>query len=230
MIERALVAVLVPAYNEERHLAAFLDRLAQERLHVLVVDDGSTDGTSEIARSKGVETVRLERNGGKGAALREGFRRLAGRGFEWIVIMDGDGQHLPSDIGGFLRAAAAAPGSVVNGNRLDDPRGMPAVRKWTNLTMSAVISAMARTRIRDSQCGFKMLPAAFLRRAELRCDRFEIEDEILLEAARLGFGITHAPVTSVYGNEDSHIHPLRDTARFLRFVLRRLASGRKRGV
>jgi glycosyltransferase involved in cell wall biosynthesis len=222
MIPREKVAVLIPVYNEAAGLGPVLDRLKTLGLRVCVVDDGSTDGSGDIARGRGVETLAQEPNAGKGAALRRGFRHLADGTCAWIVVMDGDGQHRPEEIPRFLEKAASGDYGVVNGDRLGDPRGMPALRLFTNRLMSFVVGLVAGQRIPDTQCGFKMLSADFVRRAHLGCDRFEIEDELLLEAARLKYKITSVPVTTVYADERSHIRPFRDTVRFLRFISGRI--------
>ena len=217
------VAVLVPVYNEARFLGGFLERLKLQGLHVLVVDDGSTDGSLEVAGSYGAETLSLPVNSGKGSALRAGFSRLLEQGFDWIIVMDGDGQHRPEEIPRFLRfleEAAEGGFGIINGTRLENPKGMPLVRLLTNRFMSYMVGRIAGQPIRDSQCGYKMLSADFIRCAELHSNRFEIEDELLLEAVRLKYKIAFVPVTTVYGEEDSHIRPMTDTVRFLRFVAR----------
>lgn len=224
MIPRERVAVLVPVFNEARHLGVFLDRLKAQGIFALVVDDGSRDDSGNVARAKGFEVLALGANRGKGGALRAGFAELIRRGFEWIVILDGDGQHRPEEIPLFLEKASADGHGVLNGSRLANPAGMPAVRLLTNRFMSWIIGSLARQRIEDTQCGYKMLSRAFLKQAVLKSDRFEIESEILLEAGRLGFAIASVPIMSVYGEEKSHIRPARDTLRFIRFVIKRIIS------
>lgn len=211
-------AALVPVYNEGPVLGPFLDALKIQGLEILVVDDGSTDGSGAVAAGKGIPTIVLERNSGKGEALRRGFEELVRQGAGWIAILDGDGQHRPDEIPRFFEKARSGDFGIVNGNRLDRPERMPFVRFWTNTLMSMVLSAIAGQRILDSQCGFKLVAADFLKKADLRCRRFEIESELLLEAARLKFRIGSVPVTSVYGTEHSHVRPLRDTVRFFRFL------------
>lgn len=220
MIDRTKIAVLTPLYNEAEVLANFLDRLKKQGLPLLVVDDGSTDGSLAIAREKGVEVLSLRVNQGKGNALRLGFRRLCNRGFEWVVILDSDGQHFPEEIPHFITMAETGEFGLLNGNRFSRPNGMPLLRLVTNHVMSLITSLLAGQRIWDSQCGFKMLSAKLLRASQLRSQYFEIEAELLLEAARKGSKIGYVPITSSYGAETSHIRPLKDTIRFLQFIFR----------
>jgi len=227
------VAALLPVYNEAAHLRGVLERLKRQRLHVLVVDDGSTDGSSEIAVQSRVETLALGENYGKGYALRKGFEALCGRSFDWVLILDADGQHLPEEIPSFIAAAETGRYDFINGNRLGKSGNMPPVRYWTNRVMSGMISLLVGQKVRDVQCGFKMFSAQYVKRARLMADRFEIEDDLVLEAGRLGFRIGHVPVSTVYGKEVSKIRPVRDTLRFIGFIMKwiwrvRVVEGLKR--
>ena len=150
-------AALIPAYCEERHLGGVVTAVRMEVEAVLVVDDGSPDRTGETAAAAGAEVLRHERNLGKGAALKSGFRHLWARGFDAVVMLDGDGQHLPAEITRFRAAAEAEPATGLwVGNRMDDARVMPRTRRWTNRFMSALLSRVAGRRIPDSQCGFRL--------------------------------------------------------------------------
>src|SRR5688572_22690365 len=104
--DRHNVAALIPCYFEERHIRDVATRTCAQLEQVLVIDDGSTDRTSEEARAAGAQVIRHERNQGKGGAIKTGLRELTARpGVEWILILDGDGQHLPEEIPHFLDAA-----------------------------------------------------------------------------------------------------------------------------
>jgi len=214
----ARVAALLPVYNESRHLPDLISRLKAQKLHILVVDDGSSDGSADIVQSYDVDVLRLDKNSGKGKALKAGFERLAKGSFDWILILDADGQHLPEEIPNFLKEAGMTEAAVFNGNRLEHPDRMPWIRYWTNCFMSSILSRMLRQEVRDSQCGYKLISTEFLRKARLSAEQFEIEANLLLEAGRLQYKIKNVPITSVYGKEVSHIHPVRDTFRFIRFL------------
>jgi glycosyltransferase involved in cell wall biosynthesis len=220
---RANVAALIPAYFEEKHIRDVAGRARAQLDVVLVVDDGSTDKTADEARAAAVEVVRYEKNAGKGAAIKTGLRMLLERAsVEFILILDGDGQHLPEEIPNFLTAANETGAPMVVGNRMDDVRKMPFVRKCTNRYMSWTISRVIGQRVPDTQCGFRMfarsLAAEFL---SVASTAFDFETEMLAMAARKGCRIAAAKVSTVYGDEVSKIHPWRDTVKFFK-LLRRL--------
>lgn len=218
--DRRNVAALIPCYFEEKHIRDVAGRTRAQLESVLVVDDGSTDRTSNEAREAGAEVIRHEKNQGKGAAIKTGLRELTSRdGVEWVLILDGDGQHLPEEIPHFFAAANGHGAAMIVGNRMSDTRTMPLVRKLTNLTMSGLISAIIGQRVPDSQCGFRMfrkdLASAFV---DVPSSNFDFESEMLAIAARRGVKIAAATVSTVYGDERSKIHPVRDTIRFFQLL------------
>ena len=137
------IAVLAPVYNEADHLAAFLERLKHQGYPILVVDDGSSDRSAQIARAKNVDLIVFSGNQGKGNALRAGFRQLLAKGMEWIIIMDSDGQHLAEEIPIFIAKAREGGYGIINGNRLWRPLGMPGLRLFVNHLMSGIVSLLA---------------------------------------------------------------------------------------
>jgi glycosyltransferase involved in cell wall biosynthesis len=221
--------VILPAYNAAAHLAAVIAdiRRIDPSLRILVVDDGSADGTGDVARAAGAELAVHDPNRGKGAALATGFAWALAAGLDWVYTMDADGQHPPAEMR-VLRAEAERGGwDVVVGNRLDDAPNMPWLRKRTNEFTSWVVSRMAGTRIPDSQNGYRLFRVACLRGLRLRTTRYDTESEILVRLARRGCRIGAAPVSTIYGTEKSSIRPLLDTYRFFRLVAVLSASRRE---
>jgi glycosyltransferase involved in cell wall biosynthesis len=216
------VAAVIPAYNPGPVLGRVATAAASElgADSVFVIDDGATDGSIAHAREAKVHVVAHPANRGKGAALRTGFAAALTAGADWVFTLDADGQHDPREMGGFLAVAARGRYQVLVGNRMADTRDMPWLRLFANRATSAVVSLLAGQRIADSQSGYRLIAAPVLAALGLRYDRFEAESEILVKAARAGFRIGGVPIRTIYGEEKSNIHPLRDTIRFVGLVAR----------
>ncbi|MBP7089121.1 MAG: glycosyltransferase family 2 protein, partial [Candidatus Omnitrophica bacterium] len=182
--------------------------------------------TYALAKEKADLVIRNERNLGKGMSLSRGISHLfANEEFDYIIMMDADGQHSPSDLGKFLEAARHGKDFVV-GNRMQKHLGMPLVRVITNKFMSWLISLIARQKIPDSQCGFRLIKREVLEKIIIKTQKFEIESEVLVKAARLGFKIESIPIRSIYSKSlRSKIQPLIDSIRFIKFLFR-LKNGR----
>jgi glycosyltransferase involved in cell wall biosynthesis len=214
------VAVILPAYQEAGRVGGVVRGCLKHTAKVLVVDDCSPDCTSVQAAEAGAEVIRHTTNRGKGAALKTGFGHLLVLGFTHAIAMDADGQHDPECIPGFI-AAVTAPGVLlVLGNRFNDVRGMPFLRRITNRLMSWLISLICRTPVPDSQCGFRLVRLDNPVLYSAKADHFEYESEVLILTARAGGRIVTVPVPTTYGDEQSKIRPWADTKRFLLLLLR----------
>ncbi|MCK9595454.1 MAG: glycosyltransferase family 2 protein [Candidatus Omnitrophica bacterium] len=218
--------VLIPTHNEAKNIAALVENIRGQKMDILVIDDGSSDNTAGLAEDNGAEVIKNPRNLGKGASLIKGFEHILTAGFDACITMDGDGQHRPEEISSFIQEAANSDAGIIIGNRMAKSANMPLIRVFTNKFMSWLISKIARQDICDSQCGFRLIRKEVLKKIKLHSAKFEIESEIIIEASRNGFKIASVPITSVYINETSHINPVTDTLRFLRFLYKRV-SGRR---
>ena len=213
------LCVLIPTYNESKAIGKLVTLVRKWGLDVLVVDDGSQDNTAGIAREKDAAVIEHKKNMGKGASLKAGFEYALRNGYEAVVIMDGDGQHNPEDIGRFIKSAETTDSDLIVGNRMNNPRAMPFVRRITNRWMSNYISRICGQEIPDTQCGFRLIKRRVIEKVRLISSKYETESEILIRAGRDNFKITSIPIKSVYNNEVSTIHPLVDSFRFIRLVL-----------
>ncbi|MDI6606461.1 MAG: glycosyltransferase family 2 protein, partial [Candidatus Omnitrophota bacterium] len=181
--------IIIPTYNEAGAIGDLVEKIRRQDLDVVVVDDGSEDNTSGIAREKGAVVLRNPRNEGKGASLKEGFNFALGEDYDAVITMDGDGQHRPDDIPYFMRLAKYSEGGIFIGNRMSKARNMPLPRLWTNKFMSWLISVIVKQRIPDTQCGFRLIKKDVLKKVRLKTSKYETESEILIRAARAGFRI-----------------------------------------
>lgn len=212
--------VIIPAFNESEAIAGLIGRISQSGLEVIIIDDGSTDDTAKIAQACGAKVLRNESNLGKGASLIKGYNYAVAQGFEAVISMDGDGQHSCDDIKAFIRKAQTSQSAVIVGNRMGRAKNMPLVRFLTNCFVSKLISIIIRQNVPDTQCGFRLLKKEALARLDLSASKYEIDSEVLIKAARLGFKIESIPIQTIYSGQKSQINPFIDTLRFLRFIIR----------
>jgi glycosyltransferase involved in cell wall biosynthesis len=217
----AKVAAVIPAYNEEKHIGEVVRRTRQKLDNVLVVDDGSADKTAERAREAGAEVIVHEINRGKGETIKTGLRHWLDRQVDFVIILDADGQHRPEEIDRFVTAALSADEpKLILGNRMNDVSSMPFVRRKVNRWMSEQISALCGQTIPDTQCGFRLLHRQLIPELLGGSERFDYETEMLIIASRKGFRIGSVPISTVYSDEVSSIHPVRDTIRFFKLMRR----------
>jgi glycosyltransferase involved in cell wall biosynthesis len=184
---------------------------------VLVVDDGSTDETALLAKSAGATVIRHERNCGKGAALRSGLSQLFKQGFEWAVTLDGDGQHAPEDLTELLRCAERTGALLVIGNRMDNARALPWLRRQVNRWMSRKLSRLAGRHLPDTQCGLRLIHLGTWAALPLKTERFEVESETLMAFLAAGGRVEFVPIHVMRSSRSSHIHPVTDSLRWLRW-------------
>ncbi len=223
------ICVLIPGYNVEPTIADVVRVSRRHTAEVIVVDDGSRDGTDDAARAAGASVIRHARNLGKGAALRTGFDYVLRGMYDAVVTVDGDGQHNPADIPKLILAAETGKYDIVIGARMEDTQSMPRIRRWTNWATSRIVSGLSGQAVTDSQSGFRLIRVGVLKRVRLRTTRYDIEPELLIQAARRGFRIGETPVQTIYRTERSHINPLWDTLRFLKLAARSWLFRRPRG-
>jgi glycosyltransferase involved in cell wall biosynthesis len=204
---------LIPAFNEAGSIADVVAGLRGAVSHVIVVDDGSTDGTAERARAAGAEVLEHAVNRGKGEAVRTGLARIRSGSFTHVLLLDGDMQHLPAEAPRLLDAAANTGADLVLGERRFTRADMPASRYHANRIGSRVLGWFIGAPVEDTQCGFRVFKVEALRRITLSARGYEIETEMLVKVRRRGARLTSVPVTAVYAGQRSKLRPVRDTTR-----------------
>jgi len=223
------VIAVIPAYNAETTIAAVVRKILKKVGQCIVVDDGSSDKTGDEAIAAGAELIVHVSNRGKGAAVRTALNALRKKSYKYAILLDADGQHLPGEIARFVQAAYRRKAQVVCGNRMNNPEGMPLIRRATNKFMSKIVSMLCGVNLSDTQCGYRLLSRKAVESLKLKKSNFEVDTDILFQTARNGFKVTEVTISSVYAaDHSSHIHPLRDTFRFLKLVFGLLISREKK--
>ena len=226
---RPTILALIPAHDEAPRIGAVVEA-AIAHVPVLVVDDGSSDETSTVAEAAGATVLRQVPNQGKGAALRAGFARAIADGVLAVVTLDGDGQHDPAELPGFLEAERVHPVELIVGKR--DFGRMPLVRRLSNVLGTLLLSAAVGRWIPDNQSGYRLVGRRLM--AEMlasREDGFAFEVEMIAVCLREGWPIRWVPITTIYGDERSHIRPLHHLREFMAVAVRarRIVRGGRGG-
>jgi len=214
------IAAAIPAYQAAPSVGAVVRGVLRELPEVLVVDDGSTDATAAEARRAGARVLSFPRNRGKGAALAAAFRDLFARGFDGVLTLDADGQHLPAEIPKILAAAGEA--DLVLGIRDHLFAEMSPLRRASNRLSSRAISFAAGQCFTDIQTGFRYYSRRLIAEVGFPEARFEAESAVVVRAARRGFKVITVPVRLGFadGRTTSHYRPLIDSLRIAGAVTR----------
>ncbi|HEX2061700.1 MAG TPA: glycosyltransferase family 2 protein [Thermoanaerobaculia bacterium] len=215
-------AVIIPALNAERTLPRVVIEARRQLEPVIVIDDGSTDATGAVARAVGATVLRHDVNRGKGGALKTGFAWALENGFDGVITLDADGQHLPGEIPKFIAARAETGADLIIGGRSHLFHGMLPRRRNANRFSAWCIAKASGANISDSQSGFRFYSASLLRTLKLRTNGFDMESEVIVRAGRKGYRIVTIPIELgfVDGLSTSHYKPLKDTLRIAWTVTR----------
>ncbi len=220
------VAVVIPALNEERAIRRVVSEALAICSRLILIDDGSSDQTLARVADLPIERIHHPRPLGKGHSLREGFRRARELGFDAVLSMDGDGQHLAADIPRLLAAARAHPEHIVIGARIRNKESQPAARRRANAVADWGISWGCGIPVADTQSGQRYYPLAALELAEsLTAEDFVFEAALLIAATReRALGVVSVPIDSRYegGSRGSHFRPVRDVTRITWYTIRRV--------
>ena len=215
------IGVVVPAYDAEKTIASVIRSLIGhgfEKDNIIVVNDGSSDRTAEMVREHGVTLLNHEKNLGKGAAMRNGFDLACKKNLRKILVIDADAQHEVTEIDAFLKMNGRY--DITIGERKDIRRLMPFDRLLTNQVVNLVVSLLSGVRTTDVQCGFRYIDLRVFEEITLKTNRYEVESEMVVKAARRKFSVGFVPISTIYAGEMSHINPLIDTARFVCMAVR----------
>ncbi len=195
--------VIIPAFNEEVAISSIVKRSMKYADEVLVVDDGSTDRTFQIAKDAGARVIKHYNNLGKGISLKDAFAEV--KGYDIVVTIDGDGQHNPDEIPDLIRPILENRADLVNGSRyldgFDDET--PAYRRVGQRVLDIATNVTSGTHVTDSQSGFRAFSGKTIPYFRFRDTGFGIESEMLADAAENNFRIVEVPITVRYDVENS---------------------------
>ena len=228
MLDRTRIAVVIPALNEALRIRGVVEGALAECPNVIVIDDGSDDGTADQLADLPIMLLRHPQRCGKGASLRDGFAEALRRGYDAIVTMDGDGQHAAVDIPRLVQAAQHHPGQIIIGARLRKRALQPTYRRLANHFGDWGIAWGTGYQIADTQSGQRLYPAAVAALTDVPGEDFVFEAQILISAAQqLGTRCVSVPIesryVSVHSDEQfrpSHFKPVRDFMRITLHVAR----------
>lgn len=223
-------AILIPALNESLRIREVVEGALRHSSHVIVIDDGSTDDTVAQIQDLPIELIRNEQRGGKGAAMRTGFKAALNRPVDGVLTMDGDGQHLADDIPRLLAAAHAHREYIVIGARLKKRSQQPIHRRLANEFGDWGIAWATGYRIADTQSGQRFYPRKVCEIVDVVGEGFVFEADVLIQAARrLGTRCVSVPIESRYAGDGmagqfrrSHFRPLTDLYRITSHVVGRV--------
>jgi glycosyltransferase involved in cell wall biosynthesis len=217
--------VIIPTYNHDSTLETVIDKILTYTDDVIIVNDGSTDRTSEILKKySSLHPISYEKNKGKGFALQCGFNEAMKNGYEYAITIDSDGQHFPEDLVKFIDKIEKSPGSVILGARNMDQSGVPGTSSFGHNFSIFWFRIETGIKVPDVQTGFRLYPLKSLKNLRLFTNKYEFEVEVLVRLAWKGVNITSVPVNVYYapkGERISHFRKINDFSRvsFINSVL-----------
>lgn len=222
------ITVILPAYNEEISIGSIVLLTKLYADNVIVVDDGSSDRTAEVARIAGAEVVQHETNQGKGVALKTGFTTAYGLGADVIVTMDSDGQHNPAEISKLVDPIVKGEADIVNGSRYLSgmDKNTPADRRVGQTILDGVTNLNSGLQITDSQSGFRAFAASTKDIFRFKAQGMAIESEMLADAGKSGLRIKEVEIGVLYDVDCSTVHPIKHGLGVLLRVLKEIEFNR----
>jgi glycosyltransferase involved in cell wall biosynthesis len=205
---------VIPTYNNETTIERVIGEARRYLETIVVIDDGSTDGTAGRAERKGARVIRLPHNRGKGNALRVSFRYALLHEYDAVITLDADLQHDPHDIPKFIEHYEKQGSPIIVGNRMEYKEDIPRVRYVPNRVGMYLFSKMIGQAVMDSQCGFRLYDRKVMNTIPVVRDGFDAEADILLRAGKRGYKIDFVPIKAIYfenRHHPSYYRPVKDT-------------------
>ncbi|WP_373019559.1 glycosyltransferase family 2 protein [Thiomicrorhabdus sp.] len=220
-------AIIIPAYNESLTIQTVATSALKYSPWVIVIDDASKDNTAELAKQTDAFVIEHEQNQGKAGAMLSGFNKAIELGADYVITIDGDGQHSPDNIPQLQAAYAQHPEHLIIAARLKNRENAPKARLIANKIADFWVSWAASKPIADSQSGFRLYPIRLLKEMQTRANNpsgFVFESEVLIDASRQGFDFVFVPIESSYPElrRASHFRPGFDITQITFMVAKKL--------
>lgn len=219
------IIIGMPAFNEEKYIGSLVLRARQHAGEVIVADDGSADRTSEIARLAGAIVIRHDQNRGKGAAVQSILVEARKHDADILAIIDADFQHDPDEIPSLIKAVLEGYDLVIGSRRLPRSR-IPRYRRFGQRTLSYFTGVLTKSKVLDSESGFRALSKKAISEIQLKESGFAVETEMISEAVHKGLTIKEIPVSIIYTKDGSTLNPVRHGAGVLNRILAMISERR----
>lgn len=215
------VVAVIPCYNTASHIAEVVTKVLPYIDQVIVVDDGSTDDTANVARKAGAQVISHDRNIGYGGAIKTGFREAQINGNDIIVTIDGDGQNNPNEIPSLLEPILEREADLVIGSRfLSNDHNMPSYRNFGIRVITWLWNVFSKTKVSDSQSGFRAYNKTLFKDLTLSENGMSVSIEILEKARRKGVTITGVPISCHYTHSTISLNAIKHGLRVSLSVIR----------
>ncbi len=217
-IESLGCCVLIPTYNNAATLQRVIDGVLEYTHHLIIINDGATDDTSEILKNyPNVDQIHLPENKGKGNALRKGFKQAVDKGYQYAITIDSDGQHYPKDIPVFMDALEVSEEKnlLLIGSRNMKQEGVPGKSSFGNKFSNFWFWVETGIRLEDTQSGFRLYPLNAIKDITFYTTKFEFEIEVIVKAAWRDVEVKNVPINVLYDENErvSHFRPFKDFTR-----------------
>jgi glycosyltransferase involved in cell wall biosynthesis len=219
------IIIGLPAFNEEKYIGSLVLRARQHAGEVIVADDGSIDRTSEIARLAGATVIRHEQNRGKGATVQTILTEARKHDADILAIIDADFQHDPDEIPSLIKAVLEGYDLVIGSRKLPRSR-IPRYRRFGQRTLSYFTGVLTKSKVSDSESGFRALSKKAISEIQLKEEGFAVETEMISEATHKGLAIKEVPVSIIYTKDGSTLNPVKHGVGVLNRILAMISERR----
>jgi glycosyltransferase involved in cell wall biosynthesis len=213
------LCVIIPAYNASKTIGSVVKGALKYVDRVIVADDGSADDTAIAASRAGADVIKIDKNRGKGNALKVLFQKAMEYGYNAAISMDADGQHDHDDIPLFINEHNKYPEDIIVGTRMHEKEKIPRSRYNSMHIARFYISLAANQFVEDTQCGFRLYPFSSIKKLHLTTEKYVTETEILMKAGDIGGTIRFVNIKTIYGDNGSHFRPIMDITAITAYVI-----------